>query len=71
MVDMLYMHISTWRTQVQILVPTNFNKHHMGRTATKKKNNNNNNNQPLSWFSVNQVRLPIWSGYDNYNKPQF
>ena len=67
MVDMLYMHISTWRTQFQILVLTNFNKHHMGRTATKKKKKN----QPLSWFSVNRVRLPNPVWYDNYNKPQF
>ena len=37
MVDMLYMHISTWRTQDQILVLTNFNKHDMGRTATQQK----------------------------------
>ena len=66
MVDMLYMHISTWRIQVQILVLPNFNKYHMGRTAKKKK-------KKSLWagFRLTGSDCPIRSGYDNYNKPQF
>ena len=68
MVDMLYMHISTWRTQVQILVLTNFNKHDMGRTTTQQKKS-----KISLWagFRLTGSNCPIRSGYDNYNKPQF